>query len=272
MTRILVSLAAFVVALAPLVNAGVTFTSPKAGAKLTAGTAISVEWKEGGPGAKLADLLSYEVFLIVGGNTDETQYPVATITTSGLFTAGNQASGLILDTACEDLKDANAYFIKMVAVGKKGGRLTTYSDRFAYSDMKGKNILDNFPKVKPAVAKISGTDGPDPVDATGDKAVGAEPTVVIDDDLFKVEYTMQTGLTRYAPMQPVPPTKITATNTAPLYPTSKVVLAKTKLPIPSVVTTVTASQTYSVKSMENTVAAAPHATDDMAKFLRRWQD
>jgi hypothetical protein len=68
MPRILLSLAALVAALSPLTNAGITFSSPKAGDKLTAGTTLSVKWAEGGEGPGIADLTTYTLMLIVGGN------------------------------------------------------------------------------------------------------------------------------------------------------------------------------------------------------------
>ena len=107
--------------------------------------------------------------------------------------------------------------------------------------------------IKTGLAGISGTSGPDTEDNTvdPDKPGAADPAA----GDYDVEYTMQTGLTRYAPMQPVPPTKITAKNTKPLYPTSSVEIATTRLPIPKVQTTLTQSQTYSVSSMENTVSS-----------------
>lgn len=67
MARIILPLAALS-ALAPLASAGVSFTSPKAGATLTAGSAIEVNWAEGGDGPKLTELLTYELFLCAGGN------------------------------------------------------------------------------------------------------------------------------------------------------------------------------------------------------------
>jgi hypothetical protein len=141
-------------------------------------------------------------------------------------------------------------FLKMVAVGKTGGQLITYSDRFIYSGMTGA-----FPaNVKSALPDISGTDGPATVDNVVDPANPAAGTAAVPDaSEYDVEYTMQTGPTRYAPMQPVPPKTVTAKNTKPLYPTSSVVIAKTKLPIPSIQTTITQSQTFSVSSVENTV-------------------
>lgn len=134
----------------------------------------------------------------------------------------------------------------MVAVGKTGGELTTYSDRFSYSGMTGAWGAD----VKKALNDLDGTSGPAAKDTTGDAAGGA---VGADGD-YDVAYTMQTGPTRYAPMQPVPPKTVTATNTKPLYPTSSVKIATTFLPIPSIQTTITQSQTFSVSSVENTVS------------------
>jgi hypothetical protein len=67
MARVILPFAAFA-ALIPFTSAGISFTSPKAGATLTAGTAIEVKWEESSDGPKLADLLSYELALCAGGN------------------------------------------------------------------------------------------------------------------------------------------------------------------------------------------------------------
>lgn len=261
MARLLLPLAALS-AVVPYVSAGVEFTSPKAGAKLTAGTAIDVKWQEGGEGPKLTELLTYELFLCAGGSEQMVLLP---ITTQGSFAVGNSASGVVGITVGED-EPENAYFLKMVAVAKAGGQLITYSNRFSYSGMTGA-----FPaSIKTGLADISGTDGPATEDKTVDPAKPGNANPAAGD--YGVAYTMQTGPTRYAPMQPIPPTKITAKNTKPLYPTSSVSIATTKLPIPKIQTTLTQSQTYSVSSRENTVAPAPHPTDDMQKFLNRWKD
>lgn len=59
---------ALVAALLPFVQAGVKFTKPAAGATLTAGTALEATWAEGTDGPALADLASYELYLMAGGN------------------------------------------------------------------------------------------------------------------------------------------------------------------------------------------------------------
>jgi hypothetical protein len=144
----------------------------------------------------------------------------------------------------------------MQAVGKTGGQYLAYSDRFSYSGMTGS--FPDDPALKAGLADISGTTGPDNVDKTVKS--GGNTAVVPGQEEYAVAYTMQTGPTRYAPMQPVPATKITKGKPAkPLNPTSSVPIAKTKLPIPKVKTTLTQSQTFSIKSRENTVR------------LTRWQ-
>ncbi|KAF9693943.1 hypothetical protein EKO04_007763 [Ascochyta lentis] len=264
MTRLLLPFTALA-ALAPLVSAGIKFTSPAAGAKLTAGTAIEIEWEEGGSGPSISDLTTYQVILVGGGQKPEQQQVVKVLTTAGNFALGGNKASAMVETGLPGASTpANAYFIKMVAVAKTGGELTTYSDRFSYSGMTGAWGSD----VQKGLDDLDGTDGPATVDATTGAADGAPGA----DGDYDVAYTMQTGPTRYAPMQPVPPTKVTAKNTKPLYPASSVKTATTFLPIPSIQTTITQSQTFSVSSVENTVAAAPHPTDDMQKFLNRWKD
>jgi len=94
---------------------------------------------------------------------------------------------------------------------------------------------------------VTGTNGPADEIPSDSDATGPA------DDAFDVEYTMQTGPTRYAPMQPVPGTKITAKTVSPQYPTSSVPIATSRLAIPSIQTTVTQKQTHTVSSIENPV-------------------
>jgi len=140
----------------------------------------------------------------------------------------------------------------MIGVGKLGGQLIAYSPRFSYSGMTGAFN----PVVKQGAAGITGTSGPATVNNVVKAGANPADAAAPDASMYDQPYTMQTGPTRYAPMQPVPPKKITAKNTKPLYPTSNVVLATTRLPIPDIVTTVTQKQTFSVEARENTVRSA----------------
>lgn len=137
----------------------------------------------------------------------------------------------------------------MVAVAKTGGgTYTTYSSRFSYSGMTGK-FADPVKKSLDNVKDNKSTSGPTTQDSTAEK-----PDAAAASGDFDVQYNMQTGPTRYAPMQPVPGTKITAKTVSPQHSTSSVAIAKSHLPIPSIVTTVTQSQTHKVSSVANTVS------------------
>ena len=70
MGRVLAPLAVCA-ALITLVH-GITFVKPEAGDTLTADEVIEVEWKDGGSGPAMSDLLSFELFLCAGGNDVDT--------------------------------------------------------------------------------------------------------------------------------------------------------------------------------------------------------
>jgi hypothetical protein len=139
-------------------------------------------------------------------------------------------------------------FLGMISTATAGGTVTNFSNRFTLTGMTGVFSA----AVTTALAAVSGTSGPATVNnvaAAG--AAGGAGTAA--EGAWGTPYNEQEGLTKYAPMQPVPPTAITATNTSPLWPTSSVVFASTYLPIPSIVTTLTQANTFSVSSHANTV-------------------
>jgi hypothetical protein len=105
-----------------------------------------------------------------------------------------------------------------------------------------------------AVTALAGaTAGPGAINQLG---AGGSPG----GDAFDIPFNLQTGLTRYAPMQPIPPTKITAKVFTPLFPTSAYTIATTLLPNPTVQKTVTQAQTFSVSSIENQVCSPASKT------------
>ncbi|KAJ9669815.1 Cell wall synthesis protein kre9 precursor [Coniosporium apollinis] len=146
---------------------------------------------------------------------------------------------------------------------KTGGRVINYSKRFTL-----KGVTGVFPAaVITGLKSVTTTDGP----ATQKDSTGARPAPAEAGD-FGVPYLEQTGIMKFAPMQKLPPTKITKKDTKPLFPTTSFQIARTWLPTPKQKTTTTQSRTYKFSSMENTVAAAAHPTDDMERFLARWKD
>ena len=140
-------------------------------------------------------------------------------------------------------------FLKMIS-SATGGVVVNYSDRFTLSGMTG-----TFPpNVQQAVKSVKDTKGPETQNQI--QAAGDNPAAGGDKGLYGTPYSMQTGATKYAPMQKKPPTKITARNPTMQYPTSSAKVAKSALPTPKQVTTMTMSVTYSVSSKENTVRHA----------------
>jgi len=134
----------------------------------------------------------------------------------------------------------------MNSVATQGGTIMTYSDRFTVTGMAGAKDAAIEAGVTAAGATVPAT-----VDSTANNAAAAAGDPNANSG---IPYAEQTGLIRYAPMQSVPPTKITKKDTKPLYPTSSYKIAVSFLPTPSATKTVTASQTFSADSMENTVS------------------
>ena len=102
------------------------------------------------------------------------------------------------------------------------------------------------PNVEAGIKDVSGTNGPAAQNNMNNNAGtaaagGGQP------------YAMQSGPTKYAPMQKQPGTKITAKTASAQYPTSAVSIAKTILPTPVQQTTITQSGTQTVSSQENPV-------------------
>ncbi|KAI9791072.1 MAG: hypothetical protein M1816_004303 [Peltula sp. TS41687] len=133
----------------------------------------------------------------------------------------------------------------MISVATVGGTVINYSKRFTLTGMTG--IFP--PAVLDGLKNVKGTDGP----ATQNQVAGQNNANPAADGPWAVPYTLQTGLTRYAPMQPLPPTKITVDKATPLFPTSPVTFAKTWLQPPSQQTTLTQSATFSINSRVNDV-------------------
>jgi hypothetical protein len=137
-------------------------------------------------------------------------------------------------------------FLKMVSVGATGGTITNYSPRFTLTGMTGV-----FPaNVVTGLQSVTGTDGPASVNAI---AAAQGSAGAVSDGEFAVPFYQQTGLTRYAPMQIYPPTKITMKTKTPSNPKSPWTLATTYLPRATIQTTITQSITWSFSQMENTV-------------------
>lgn len=117
-----------------------------------------------------------------------------------------------------------------------------YTNRFELKDMDGSNGLDA--PITVSTGQVAG--------ATQD---GAPKT--IDPASYSLTYTAQTGLTRFAPMQMQPGTKVTATEWKRNFPTSAVTYYSTIRSKPDHISTTTTLYTYTLTSVPNYASAAP---------------
>ena len=145
----------------------------------------------------------------------------------------------------------------MTSTAKEGGTVINYSERFTITGMTGTTTA----AIQKAVTALGGsTAGPPTVNdvAAGGNNVAPAPapadTPAAGAGVWGIPYGQQTGLTKYAPMQGVPPTQITQKSPTPKYPTSAFTVASAFLPPASIVTTLTEAQTFIAKSHANTVS------------------
>lgn len=122
----------------------------------------------------------------------------------------------------------------MVASGPDA-QIVNYSDRFTLIAITGHNTVD-----------FMGADGAHE-DLRKRQVAGA----------YTIPYQLQTGPTRYAPMAKKPGSTIPAKSSpTPQHPTSAYSVATAYLPLPTIQATMSATRTYSVASVENTVCEA----------------
>ena len=146
----------------------------------------------------------------------------------------------------------NLSYLKMIAAATVGGQVINYSSRFTIDKMTGTWATT---AAQADFKTVSGTAGPPTQNQVSENAAAGAGAGAPQGD-YTIPYALQSGLTKYAPMQSQPGTKITAKATKPIYAKSAVQYAITFLPTPSQVTTLTQSVTFSVSSMENTVSCA----------------
>lgn len=143
------------------------------------------------------------------------------------------------------------YYFQVYAAYPQQGYSIHYTERFQLKGMSG-----------PSTIKATATgDTPGPqVSIEGvDGAGGA-----VNSKSFSITYTLQTGKTRYAPMQMQPGSTITHSKYSTRYPTSAVTYYSTKAKSPVVYSTITPGWSYSRKSYTNLATAQSFETSHYA--------
>ncbi|KAI9883297.1 MAG: hypothetical protein M1823_004940 [Watsoniomyces obsoletus] len=244
--------------------ADVEFIRPSAGASVAGGSTFEIEWRDSGEAPSISDLTTYRLFLCTGGNDNPIE--LVTLQHHGKFSKGNKFSGSVKASMGASTPE-NAYFLKMTSSTTSGETIINFSPRFTLTGMTGtfsQTVLDGLKTVQ-------GTQGPPTIEQSPEGELKKRQAPAGPAASYEVPYTLQAGPTRYAPMQPLPGTKITKKDASPLHPMTSITIAKTWMPAPTISTTITQEPTHSVQSRVNdaTPASKPN---DMQKFLARWKD
>ncbi len=232
-----------------LVRADVTINKPEAGATFTAGSKVTVDWDDDGKLPDVDTAKTYSFVLLTGTNALMKQ--VALLDQE--VPATNFAKSLEYTfTATPTFGTSGLYFVQIVANYKDRFTLH-YSGRFFLTGMTGTTITATGivdQQATPQTSLLGGKNDDAPTGTTGlDLAVVSRS--------MTVPYILQTGLSRYAPMQVQPGTKVTATTWTRKHPTSSVSYFTALVPSPACISTVTPGWDYIITSAMNWASPAP---------------
>ncbi|KAH3899671.1 related to Cell wall synthesis protein KRE9 [Saccharomycodes ludwigii] len=215
----LINFILFLQTLVTLTKADIDIVSPKADAVFTATSTsstvtIELEWIDDGSYPNIDKITSISLLLCTGANTKINCFktlanaiPISDVTVDSdesTYTVEIDAS----------VSGNGQYYLQVFALYDGIGYTIHYSPRFELSGMSG------------TVTSYTYSDSTQPAAQyyiTSESSASTTQTESIDTSAsFTVPYTLQTGHTRFAPMQMQPSSKVTATTWTRRFPTSKV--------------------------------------------------
>lgn len=207
---------------------------------------IPLTWIESNTDPLLPKITSYTFTLCAGPSSAIHAF------NKGTKVAASQLDGYSYDYSVDSSEGADGnYYVQIYAVSDKGITIH-YSNIFALSGMSG--------AADPSLGKF--TEAPSAQTSTFD---GTNTGIIsIDSHSFTVAYSLQTGKTRYAPMQTQPGSKVTraASDWSRRYPTSAVTYYSALLPSLAQLSTLTPGWDYTLSSAINWASPAPRPTDN----------
>ena len=228
--------------LSSLVVSDFSVTSPTSGQTIAATSSFALGFTDDGNAPIFTDISSTKVLLCTGSNAE-----INCLATIGTFTPTASLTSYAVDlTPYIALGSNGPYYFQLYSTVAAGGYSIQYSQRFTLSGMTGTLKASDGGDTSPPDAQnnIVGTDG-----------------VSVDPSQMSVTYTLQTGKTRYAPMQMQPGTKVThKLSMSRRYPTSAVSYFTTYTARPIQVTTITPSWSYTIVQGPNWASTANSPT------------
>ncbi|CCH60366.1 hypothetical protein TBLA_0C05680 [Henningerozyma blattae CBS 6284] len=213
---------------------------------------IPIEWIDNG-GYPPLDKFTYYTFTLETGPNNAIQ-PVNTlakkITSDQLTSRMDNLGNTIYSYTVQFSKNVygnGQFYIQIYAVVEGEGNTIHYTPRFYLQDMGGMRSATYTDTVEPAAQT----------------AIQQGQTMgTINSDWFTIPYPEQTGISRFAPMQTPPGTKVTKTDWTLRFSTSAVTYYKSMRPSLDQITTLTPSRTDSVTSAVNFASPAGHPSDN----------
>ncbi|KAH3669435.1 hypothetical protein OGAPHI_001556 [Ogataea philodendri] len=222
------------------VLADVNPTAPSDGDVYTvSGSSVSFEvgFDDDGTSPDISTALSFTITLVTGPNTDIT----ARSTLAESISLSDLTDNKYKVTVDADVGASGSYYIQIYASFGSSSYTIHYTPRFQLKGMTG---------------SLAASGSGDPPAA---QTAGVSESV--DSKSFTVPYTLQTGKTRYAPMQLQPGSTITATSWSRRFPTSAVTYFTTIAGTPSVYSTKTPGWSYTMSSLVNYATPAPFPSE-----------
>ncbi|CAI5758859.1 unnamed protein product [Candida verbasci] len=263
-----------------LIKADVDITSPKSGDSFSGSSgkaSFQVSWKDDSDSddqKSISNVQTYTISLCTGENSQIQCWPTPLVDKRQI--SGSEPS---VDIELDQSDYPNGYYYIQIYSEFSGSAYTIhYSQRFRLTDMSGSNVVNKQTTTATFSMSVTGAQ-------PGDQAVGFA-SASVDSASFTVPYTLQTGRTRYAPMQMQPGSKVTATTWTRKFPTSSVSYYSTKMKSPNIQSTITPGWSYTAESAVNYATIAPYPTNWYAaservsqatisgatKRKRRWLD
>lgn len=252
------SLLLFCTYLLHLVTADVTIYSPTKGKSFKASggsVTVPLKWIDDSNYPPLSKVQYYTISLCYGPNSQiDCFYTIGkSLSPSDItVTKGTEGNLYSYDSIIPSTVAGNGqFYIQIYAVVKSQGDTIHYSPRFTLSGMTGSITTYTYSDTTQpnAITEIN----------TG-QAAGAVPT--IDSKSFSITYTLQTGISRFAPMQMQPGSKVTAKTWKRKFATSKVTYYSTYRKSLDQLTTITPGRSYIVTSDVNYASPAPMPSDN----------
>ncbi|KAI0462496.1 hypothetical protein LJB42_003990 [Komagataella kurtzmanii] len=233
----------FVLSLISQALAVVEFTSPEGGETFSVSgstVTIPIEFKDDENFPSIADASNLVISLCTGPNGDISCSEIETTPPADLLSGSTyEYDASVLAT----FGRSGSYYLQIYSK-YSGGYAIVYSERFSLQSMTG-------------TLTPSGSGSPPANDISMSNAQNAEIS-----KSFTVPYTLQTGRTRYAPMQTQPSGTVSATGWTRRYPTSSVSYYSTLVPSPAVYSTITPGWDYSYTSAVNFATPAPYPSQN----------